>query len=94
MLNIYFFFFNFHFIQAASWMKNVFFHLLMAIDHWMHAIWTQLIKATNAQLLFMKTESQILKTATNFAQSNVKGTSPTIAMESAFLSTNRAMENA
>ncbi len=65
----------------------------MTINHWTHVIWTQLIKATNAQLLLMKMTRQSLKNATNFAQSNVKGTSPIIAMESAFLSTNRAMEN-
>ncbi len=70
-----------------------FFHLIMTIDHWIHAIWTQLIKAIIAQLLLMKMTSQSLMNATNFAQSNVKGTSHIIAMESAFLSTNRAMEN-
>jgi hypothetical protein len=71
-----------------------FFHLIMTIDHWIHVIWTQLIKDINAQLLLKEVTSQsFVKNATNFAQSNVKGTSPIIAMESAFLSTNRAMEN-
>ena len=69
------------------------FHLIMTIDHWKHAFWTQPVKATNAQLLFMMAETQNLKNATNFAQSNVNAMSPTIAMENVFLSTNRAMEN-
>jgi hypothetical protein len=64
----------------------------MTNDHWIHAIWTQLMKAIIAQLLLMKADTQNLKNATNFAQSNVKGTSPIIAMESAFLSTNRALK--
>ncbi len=53
---------------------------------------TKIVYATNVQLLFMKTKSQMLKNAMNFVPSNVKGTSPIIAMESAFLSTNRAMK--
>ncbi len=72
-----------------------FFHLIMTIDHWIHAIWPQIIditNPTNAQLLLMKMTSQSLKNATNSVQWNVKGTSPIIAMESAFLSINRAMK--
>ncbi len=73
-------------------MKNVFFHIITTINHWIHVIWIKVLKHTNVQLLFMKTKSQMLKYVMNFVPSNVKGTSPIIAMESAFLSTNRAMK--
>jgi hypothetical protein len=73
-------------------MHIAFFHLIMAIDHWMHVIWTQPEKATNAQLLLTKAKERA-RSATNFVQLNVKETSPTLATESAFLSTKHAMEN-
>jgi hypothetical protein len=70
--------------------KNVFFLIIISINHWRCVILTKIVYATNVQLLFMKTKSQILKNAMNFVQSNVNGMSPIIAMESAFLPTNRA----
>jgi hypothetical protein len=61
----------------------------------MCVVWTKGIEQiynTIVQLRSMMAKSKTLKYAINFAQLNVKGTKPTTAMESAFLSADHAME--
>ncbi len=71
------------------------FHLITLTIRSTPVFWIKGIKKdynTVAQLRSMIAKSKTLKAAINYVQSNVKGTKPTTATESAFLSADHAME--
>jgi hypothetical protein len=71
------------------------FHINISTVHMTYVFWTKGIQEdyyTVAQLYFMMRKSKSLKDAMNSVRPNVKSTKPTTATESAFLSTDHAME--